>query len=105
MNVTQLRLEEPVFGIQLRFEDFHRRHPEVYAELLRLCRQWRLTGHTAWSIKGAFEVLRWQRHIAGLADDHEAYRLNNNYTARYARLLVREHPELEGLFELRELRS
>lgn len=96
---------ERVFTIQARFERFHRDHPEVYAELLDLCRAWKAAGNTAWSIKGAFEVLRWKRHTAGLADPGEAYRLNNNYTARYARLIVREHPEFAALFELRELTS
>ena len=92
-------------GIQERFEAFHARHPEVYAGLLRLCREWRAAGRTAWSIKGAFEVLRWERHIGGLADPAETWRLNNNYTALYARKLIDLNPELQGLFELRERRS
>ena len=92
-------------GIYERFEAFHARHPEVYAGLLRLCREWRAAGRTAWSIKGAFEVLRWERHIGGLADPAETWRLNNNYTALYARKLLELHPELQGLFELRERRS
>lgn len=94
-----------VFTIQQRFERFNRAHPEVQEHLVRLCRRWRLAGRGTWSIKGAFEVLRWDRHLAGLEDEIEVYRLNNSYTARYARLLMREHPELDGLFELRDLRS
>lgn len=96
---------EHAFSIQERFERFNRSHPEVYDDLLRLCKRWRLAGRGSWSIKGAFEVLRWERHISGLEDDFEVYRLNNNYTARYAHKLMRENRELEGLFELRDLRS
>ena len=114
-DTGQLPLTEPLdslvhaarraIGIYERFEAFHARHPEVYAGLLRLCREWRAAGRTAWSIKGAFEVLRWRRHIAGLKDEHETWRLNNNYTALYARKLIELNPELQGLFELRERRS
>ena len=102
----QLAFKEPVsgaFGIQERFEAFHKRHPEVYEQLLDLCIQWRRAGRSAWSIKGAWEVLRWQRHV--FRDPGSTFLINNDYTSRYARLLVREHPELEGLFEMRELRS
>lgn len=94
---------ERVFTIQQRFERFHREHPEVYAQLLDLCRRWVAAGHTAWSVKGMFEVLRWEHHIAG--DDQETWKLNNNYSSRYARLIIREHREFETLFELRDLHS
>jgi len=47
-------------------------------------------------------VLRFQRRLAGLPDDDEIYRLNNNYTALYARLLMDNEPELAGLFEIRQ---
>lgn len=94
---------ERAFSIQERFERFNRSHPEVYERLLKLCHRWRLAGRGAWSIKGAFEVLRWENHIAGLEDDVEVYKLNNSYSSRYARMIMREHPEFNGLFELREL--
>lgn len=92
-------------GIDAAFWRFHGQHPEVAEHLLRLCRQWVGAGKGRWSIKGAFEVLRWERKIAGLPDPTEDWKLNNNYHSRYARLLMREHPELDGLFELRELKT
>ncbi len=52
-----------------------------------------------------FEVLRWEWTIAGLPDDAEEWKLNNNYTSRYARLIMDENPLLVGLFELRELKA
>jgi hypothetical protein len=91
--------------IEEKFEDFHARHPEVYEQLVGLCGRWSRTRQRPWSIKGAFEVLRWERHLAGLPDEHEDYKLNNNYHSRYARLIMDEHPEFRGLFELRELKT
>ena len=92
-------------GIQERFERFDRDHPQVYEELLRCCRRWKSAGGGRWSIDAAYHVVRFERVIAGLADPREAFKLNDHYTSRYARKILREHPEMEGLFELRGLRS
>lgn len=91
--------------IDERFWRFHQHHPEVYEELVTLCRKWRRRNRQPWSIKGAFEVLRYEWRVDGLPDEHEAFKLNNNYTSRYARLLMEMNPDLEGLFELRELHT
>lgn len=88
-----------------QFWSFHTKHPDVYLQLRDLCDEWRSHGGARWSIKGAFEVLRWQRHIDGLPDEHEAFLLNNNYTSRYARLLMELNPDLAGIFETRELHA
>ena len=88
-----------------RFRSFHEKHPEVYAHLVDLCRRWRRNGRDRWSINGCFEVLRWERRIAGLPDPDEEWKLNNNYRSRYARLLMEQEPELEGIFELRVLKT
>jgi hypothetical protein len=91
--------------LEAAFWSFHSRHPDVYLQLRDLCDEWRSHGRARWSIKGAFEVLRWQRHTDGLRDEHEAFLLNNSYTSRYARLLIELNPDLDGLFELRELHA
>lgn len=95
-------VDEP--SIESDFWTFHEQHPAVYAEIVRLCREWRGRGRERWSIDGAFEVIRWQRRLAGLPDDREAYKLNNNYRSRYARLVMDREPDLEGIFEVRVLR-
>ncbi len=35
----------------------------------------------------------------------EDFKINDHYLSRYARKLMEEHPELDGLFELRELKA
>jgi hypothetical protein len=81
------------------FEEFHQANKHVYATLVRLAREWiNSTGSRKVGIKSLFEVARWTLAIE--TSDAE-YRLNNSYTAYYARLLMAENPELAGLFELR----
>ena len=100
-DLNRLRFGEDT--IERAFARFHMTHPEVYEALLELCRDWKRKGPERWSIDGAFEVLRWQWHDPRVRDGHEEYRLNNNYRSRYARLIMAQAPDLDGLFELRAL--
>ncbi len=94
---------EPGPTIQQQFARFHASHTEVYDGLLGLTRQAASVGRTRIGIGMLFEVLRWQWIIAGLPDDDEVFKLNNNYRSRYARLIMRRNPDLEGIFETRVL--
>lgn len=88
--------------VQEDFEWFHENNPEVYRRLVALVRQAQLKGYKRVGIKHLFEVLRWEMKVDTFAPD---YRLNNNYTSRYARMLLEHHPEFEGFIEVRELKA
>jgi hypothetical protein len=88
--------------IDARFLEFHHAHPEVYRELVRLARRWKAAGHARIGMKMLFEVLRWERGLAGVRDDR-GFRLNNDFTSRYARLIQANEPDLVGFFETRAL--
>lgn len=88
--------------IEEKFEIFHRENPQVYSHLKRLALKMRATGRKHYGMKGLFEVLRW--HFA-LETTGEDFKLNNNYTALYARLLMENEPELDGFFCLRERKA
>jgi hypothetical protein len=47
-------------------------------------------------------VLRWNRF---LVTGDPNFKLNNNHRSRYARCLMREHPQFAGMFEVRELKA
>jgi hypothetical protein len=81
-----------------RFWDFHRDNPHVYRKLRDLALQLKRRGHERYGIKGLFEVLRWHR---ALETTDESFKLNNNYHALYARLLMKNERELKGFFALR----
>ncbi len=82
-----------------KFAWFHRNNPHVYATLVRMARRVRRY-HLHWSMKGAFEVLRYMKDMRASTRDEE-YKLNNNYTPYYARLIMENEPELAGLFRTR----
>ena len=81
------------------FRDFHRSHPEVFETLSGLAFQALDRGYNRMSVKQLWEITRWGDELGS------DIALNNNYHSRYARLLMRTHPELRGVFEVRELRS
>lgn len=87
---------------QERFEAFHEANPHVYRALRLLALRLRRSGRRHYGMKGLFEVLRFDR---ALRTDGDEFKLNNNYTAAYARKLMADEPELDGFFETRSSRA
>jgi hypothetical protein len=90
--------------IKEQFDAFHTTNPTVLDELVDLADQLFLHGYTRGSMKMLFEVLRWERMLE-TDDPSSEFKLNNNYTSHYARLVVQTYPRFEGFFETRNLRS
>jgi hypothetical protein len=90
-------------AIKEDFETFHENHPEVYSHLVSLARQWKSATRNTIGIKTLYERLRWEYGIQG--KDQYGFKLNNNYTAYYARLIMENNPELAGMFELRKVKQ
>lgn len=90
-------------SIQERFEAFHQAHPEVYEYLVRLCYNLQDRGFQRYGIRSMWERARWHFHVERQMGDE--FKLNDHFPSRYARLIVAEHPDLAGFFELRELRA
>lgn len=89
-------------SIQAQFETFHKDNPVVYRQLVALAMEW-LDQRQAVGMKMLWEVLRWQLSINIHAGDE--FKLNNNFTSRYARMLLDDFPEWEGRIKTRELRA
>lgn len=92
---------EPVTVTQWRaFYAFHQSHPEVLTRLKELVDEWLVAGGDQLGIEMLWNVLRWQTRV-GAQDGEEPYRLNNNYKAFYARLLVAVRPDWGEVFQMR----
>lgn len=86
------------------FEEFHGNNPHVYRNLRHLAFQALRSGRKKMGMKFLFERLRWEYFVRTNHGSDE-FALNNNFTSRYARLLMEEEPDLAGIFETRGLRS
>ena len=82
------------------FREFHRKHPEVYDALVWLARDLVKRGHTQIGIGMLYEVVRWEKFLSNTHDD---FKLNNNYRAYYARLIMKQEEDLRGIFETRRV--
>lgn len=86
------------------FWEFHEQNPHIYETLERLALQLYRGGIQRWGIKALWEVCRYELMLRTSASAR-TFRLNNNHTAYYARLLMDRCPELDGFFETRERRG
>lgn len=89
-------------SIEDAWREFHAANPHVYNRLVILSRQLVRRGHKRIGIGMLFEVLRWEHAMTTTGD---AFKLNNNYRALYAREIMRREGDLDGVFATRELRA
>ena len=82
-----------------RFEKFHAANPQVYTSLVSLARQVLERNRARkMGIGMLYEVLRWNRYLQ--TDSEDGYRLPNNFKPAYARLIMEQEPDLDGVFNL-----
>lgn len=93
------RAERP--SLDQRYAEFASANPHVFDELLRLATARLARGETYISIKALWEELRVSLDLADDGGGEGAYKLNNDFTALYARALIRREPRLDGVIRLR----
>ena len=81
-------------------DNFHKEHPEVWDLFVQFTNEMIERGFNNYSCKAIFERIRWEKDAGG--DGTTQFKLNNNYTALYARRFMKMYPEYEGFFRTRE---
>lgn len=87
-----------------RFDEFNRRNPQVYQTLEDMAKALINKGRRKIGINMLLEVLRWNYYMS-TDDPNSDFKINNNYAPYYARLLIKNNPDWEKVFELRKIRS
>ena len=85
------------------FAEYHARNPQVFELFRKFSEQVRETGHKHFGAKAIMERIRWE--VAIKTSESDGFKVNNNFTSRYVRLLERERPEFVGLFRKRKLKG
>jgi hypothetical protein len=73
----------------------------VYAEFVRRALLLQARGRGHYGADAIIQAIRYDYAIR--LDGDGAFRINDHYTSRLARLAMREVPQLRGMFDLREL--
>jgi hypothetical protein len=90
--------------LEVRFLRFATDNPEVVRTIIRLARERKAAGHKWWGMRAAFELIRERPElIAGseTVPGSRRVKLNNDFTAPMARLVMQLAPDLDGFFKTR----
>ena len=97
--------EQPLlFGdtLQSAFNKFDTENPHVYEFYKKFAFALLACGRKRCSIALLTERIRWEVYVTTSALD---FKINNNFRSRYARKLMTEYPELQGMFSTRKLHT
>lgn len=86
-----------------QFQMYHMVNPQVFLLLVNYTRRLKDRGFQHYGIKAVFERIRWEINVE--TNDPAGFKMNNNYTSRYARLLEKTYPEFTGFYHKRGLKS
>jgi hypothetical protein len=85
--------------MKAKFAEFHSEHPEVYRWVAQFTFELIHRGYQNYSIDGVLMRVRWEKDIN--YDTSAGFKINNNYSAFYARMFMEEFPDHEGFFRTR----
>jgi hypothetical protein len=99
LEFTPILPEPKEVSIYARFLKFHHNNPEVYNNLVRLAREFRMgiNSNRKMGIAMLFEVLRWNYYL-NVAFGEEEFKLSNDFRAPYARMIMLREPDLADAF-------
>jgi len=86
-------------SLMMRFNKFHSKNPHVYEKFKELAFRMKATGRKKYSTETIINVIRWH---ADLQTKGDVFAINNDFKSIYVRLLINDHPEFFGFFELRQ---
>jgi hypothetical protein len=90
-------------NIDEKFFKYHEKNPHVFDLFYKYTMEVKAKGFDHYSTDAIMHRIRWHRMIE--TDINERFKMNDNYTSRYARLLVEKYPELDGFFRNRQLKT
>lgn len=85
-----------------RFKEFHEKNGFVYQEFYKLSTKMKLNGRKKYSAWTIINKIRWDYDLKTKGD---VFKINNDFIALYARLVIYNDPALSDFFSLREMKQ
>jgi hypothetical protein len=85
-----------------RFIEFHEKNPIVYKKFVEYTKKIIDRGFERYSAWTIINVIRWEQDLETKGN---AFRINNDFIALYARMLVNRNSWFKGFFNLREMKQ
>ena len=89
--------------LQQRFNLYHQKYPHVFSLFKKFAKDTKSRGRKYFGAKAIMERVRWSVNFE--TNEYDEFKINNNYTSRYVRLLERDDSSFKGFFKKRELRA
>ena len=92
----------PLFNNQQQqdgFSKFDRDNPKVWELFVKFTNEIIRAGYERFSSDSILHRIRWETAIS-TTDKH--FKINNNFSADYARKYMKENPQYDGFFEIRK---
>jgi len=90
-------------NLDKKFEEYHAANPHVFDSFRKAAYKLKAAGREHFGAKCIMEYIRFQTAVSGA--DFDGFKINNNFTSRYVRLLEHEDPEFIGFFQKRAICS
>lgn len=87
--------------LEAKFARFHMRNPKIYELFKRFTFEAIGAGREHYSSRTIFHRIRW--HVEIETDSDDRFKINNNHSPYYGRMLMRDFPKTRGFFRTREL--
>ena len=84
---------------QTMFEVFDEKNPQIWELFKKYAHALVRRGITHWSADNILHKIRFETAVKGKGD---TFKINNNYSAYYARKFMKTYPMYDGFFELRK---
>lgn len=88
--------------LEAKWREFHEENPHGYELLKQYTYDVIKAGYKNYSTKAIFERIRWHEEIE---TSGRPFRLSNSHTAYYARHFHNDHPQYDGFFRTKSIRS
>ena len=97
------RTRKKLRSVEDRFWTFHLANPNIFKLFIRFAREAKQVGHQQYSARAIFHRVRWETTV--VTNNSGGFKINNDYSSRYARLAMSKHLDLSGFFIIRGLQT
>jgi len=97
--MEQIDINFQEFKDPTAFELYDQDHPQVWKAFERFTHDAIRKGFKNYGARSIFEAIRW--HTGVNAEFPDGFKVNNTFTPDYARKFMKQYPEHEGYFRIR----
>lgn len=84
--------------MKMTFEQFDNNNPQIWDLFMRFTFDTILAGHKRFSADSILHRIRWETSVI---TNNSHHKINNNFSADYARKFMSEFPQFKNFFEIR----